>query len=66
MLPRRELQIDAINSNFDSFESALYMKSVNMPLSTQEHTEQHNFLLERDLRVLTMISYFEFHFFPHM
>ena len=26
-----ELQIDTINSNFDNFESALYMKSVSMP-----------------------------------
>ena len=30
---RGELQIDAINSNFQNFESALYMKSVSMPLS---------------------------------
>ena len=28
-----ELQIEAINSNFENFESALYMKSVSMPLS---------------------------------
>ena len=28
-----KLQIDANNSNFDSFESALYMKSVSMSLS---------------------------------
>ena len=33
VLFRGELQIDAINSNFENFESALYMKSVNMPLS---------------------------------
>ena len=26
-----EFQIDAINSNFGHFESALYLKSVNMP-----------------------------------
>ena len=29
---RGELQIDAINSNFENFESSLYMKSVSMPL----------------------------------
>ena len=28
-----KLQIDAKNSNFEIFESALYMKSVSMPLS---------------------------------
>ena len=33
VLLRGALQIDAINSNFESFESALYMKSVSMPLS---------------------------------
>ena len=32
MLLRGELQIDAINSNFENFESTLYMKSVSMPL----------------------------------
>ena len=32
MLLREELQIDAINSNFENFESAFYMKSVSMPL----------------------------------
>ena len=52
-----------LNSNFDNFESALYMKSVSMPLNTQEHTEEHNFLLDRDLKVLTMISYFEYSLF---
>ena len=31
-LLRGELQIDAINSNFENFESALHMKSVGMPL----------------------------------
>ena len=29
-----KLQIGAKNSNFESFESALYMKSVSMPLNT--------------------------------
>ena len=33
MLLRGELQIDAINLNFESFMSALYMKLANMPLS---------------------------------
>ena len=28
-----KLQIDAKNSNFEIFESALYMKSVSMPLT---------------------------------
>ena len=28
-----KLQIDAKNSNFEIFESALYLKSVSMPLS---------------------------------
>ena len=27
-----DLQVDAINSNFENFENALYMKSVSMPL----------------------------------
>ena len=30
MLVRGELQIDAINSNFGSFESTLFMKSVSI------------------------------------
>ena len=34
MLLTGVLQIDAINSNFDNFESALYMKSVSMPFRT--------------------------------
>ena len=29
----RKLQIYAKNSNFENFESALYMKSMSMPLS---------------------------------
>ena len=29
-----KLQIDAKNSNFEIFESALYLKSVSMPLKT--------------------------------
>ena len=33
MLLRGELQKDSINSNFENFESALYMKSVSMPLT---------------------------------
>ena len=33
MLIRGEFQFDAINSNFDNFESNLYMKSVSMPLN---------------------------------
>ena len=32
MLLRGEQQINAINSKFENFESALYMKSVSMPL----------------------------------
>ena len=34
-----KLQIDAKNSNFEIFESALYLKSVSMPLkkSMQKH-----------------------------
>ena len=32
VLHRGKLQIDAINSNFENFESALYMRSVSMPL----------------------------------
>ena len=32
VLFRGQLQIDAINSNFDNFESTLYLKSVSMPL----------------------------------
>ena len=32
VLLRGELQKDTINSNFDNFESTLYMKSVSMPL----------------------------------
>ena len=31
----RELQIDAQNSNFEQFESDLYMKSQSMPLRIQ-------------------------------
>ena len=31
-----KLQIDAKNSNFEIFESALYMKSVSMPLTILE------------------------------
>ena len=31
-----ELQIDAKNSNFENFKSALYMKSGSMPLSHLE------------------------------
>ena len=33
VLLRGELQIDAINSKFENFESSLYMKSVSMPLN---------------------------------
>ena len=33
VLLRGELQIDAIDSNFENCEIALYMKSVSMPLS---------------------------------
>ena len=32
VLPGRKLQIDAKNLNFEIVESALYMKSVSMPL----------------------------------
>ena len=34
MLRRRRLQINAVSSNFVNFESALYMKSVSMPLKS--------------------------------
>ena len=33
-----KLQIGAKNSNFEIFESALYMKSVSMPLSVKRLT----------------------------
>ena len=33
-----KLQIDATNSNFEIFESALYMKSVSMPLNVLKHS----------------------------
>ena len=38
------LQISAKNSNFEIFESALYMKSVSMPLSIDMvYTNKHDF-----------------------
>ena len=40
VLPRGDLQIYVINSNFENFESALYMKSVSMPLNkVMQNTE---------------------------
>ena len=41
-----ESTTDAINSNFDNFESALYMKSVSMPVSCQKK-EKKKFYNER-------------------
>ena len=35
-----KLQIGAKNSNFEIFESALYMKSVSMPLTSEKLTQQ--------------------------
>ena len=34
-----KLQIGAKNSNFEIFESALYMKSVSMPLTNRAETK---------------------------
>ena len=39
-----KLQIGAKNSNFEIFESALYMKSVSMPLMSQSNKKAYDSL----------------------
>ena len=52
-----KLQINAKNSNFEIFESALHMKSVSMPLSTLQNSCKINALsqLELSWKVLEVI-----------
>ena len=56
VLMRGKLQMDANISNFDIFESALYLRSVSMPLMTQVSNSQSQTQKEyQALRVFTII-----------
>ena len=59
VLPRGELQKDAINSNFENFESALYMKSLSVPLNSRIQSSPCT-LLEN------VVSYLHDNFFLRM
>ena len=52
MLLRGELQIDAINSNFENLESAFYMKSVSMPKAEFILDRKHFFIALSHVRFL--------------
>ena len=55
MLLRGELQIDAINSNFENFESAFYMKSVSMSLNYQQSYVLHPYKSANNIILLYFI-----------